>query len=408
MRMKAALPPARRPVSLLTGGFDKPYAYGITRALAAQGLEVEVIGSNDIDSPEMHNTPGVTFLNFLDRWRHDAAEPAKLSYVLLYYIRLILYSLQTRSKVFHILWNYKFATFDRTALLLYFKALKKRIVFTAHNVNAGTRDGTDSWFNRWTLRAQYCLVDHIFVHTPKMRDELCKEYSIAPEKVTVIPFGINNALPQTTLTSSEARDRLQLSNSDRVLLFFGNIRPYKGLEHLVEAVGQLRKVDHVKYCLLIAGEVNKHSREYWTDIQAKIQEVNAENGIRILPRAEYIPDAEAETYFKAADALVLPYTHVYQSGVLVLAYSFGLPVIATDSGSLSDDILPGRTGLLCKQRNPRELALTIENYFAGSLYRSLSDARIAIRGFAKMKYSWSTVARMTLQVYNALDSSQNR
>ena len=68
-------------------------------------------------------------------------------------------------KIFHILWNNKFEFFDRTLLMLYYKLLGKKIVFTAHNVNIRKRDGNDSWLNRFSLKIQYQLVDHIFVHT---------------------------------------------------------------------------------------------------------------------------------------------------------------------------------------------------------------------------------------------------
>ena len=69
---------------------------------------------------------------------------------------------------------------------------------------------------------------------------------------------------------------------------------------------------------------------------------------RVLQRIGFIPDEETELYFKAADVLVLPYTRVYQSGVIVLGYTFGLPVIAADVGSLREEIVEGKTGFLCK------------------------------------------------------------
>ncbi len=71
----------------------------------------------------------------------------------------------------------------------------KKVVFTAHNVNAGRRDKKDSWLNRITLKCQYKLADHVFVHTKKMKNELVGEFDVEAEKVTVIPYGINNAVP---------------------------------------------------------------------------------------------------------------------------------------------------------------------------------------------------------------------
>ena len=88
--------------------------------------------------------------------------------------------------------------------MLYYRILGKRIVLTAHNVNAGRRDATDTWLNRLTLRMQYRLAHHIFVHTEKMKHELVGSFR-AVHGLTVIPFGINNAVPNTSLTPGDAR-----------------------------------------------------------------------------------------------------------------------------------------------------------------------------------------------------------
>ena len=99
----------------------------------------------------------------------------------------------------------------------------------------------------------------------------------------------------------------------------------------------------------------------------------------MLLRAEFIPDDETETYFKAADVLVLPYRHIYQSGVLFLGHSFGLPVLAADVGSLKDDIVEGKTGFVFRPEDPDDLARVIEQYFASDLYADLNNRRKEIR-----------------------------
>ena len=121
------------------------------------------------------------------------------------------------------------------------QALGKKIVLTAHNVNAGRRDSKDTRLNRLTLRIQYRLADHIFVHTEIMKRELIEEFGEQEARVTVIPFGINNAVPKTHLTSGDARRRLGIREGERTILFFGKIAPYKGLEYLVSAFRQILK-----------------------------------------------------------------------------------------------------------------------------------------------------------------------
>jgi len=119
----------------------------------------------------------------------------------------------------------------------------------------------------------------------------------------------------------------------------------------------------------------------------------------VLLRAEFIPDEETELYFKAADVLVLPYTHIYQSGILFLGYSFGLPVIASDVGSLREDIVEGKTGYVSKPKDPVDLARNIERYFASDLYANLNNRRQEIRNYATERHSWDVVGEVTREVY---------
>src|SRR6185295_4996745 len=130
---------------------------------------------------------------------------------------LIRYAATAKPKVFHILWNNKFEHFDRTLLMLYYRLLGKRIVLTAHNVNAGARDATDTWLNRFTLGIQYRLTDHIFVHTEQMRGELVEAFGVPKTSISVIRYGINNAVPSTALTCEEARRRLGIGKGEKAI-----------------------------------------------------------------------------------------------------------------------------------------------------------------------------------------------
>ena len=221
--------PHRSPVhvALLSGGQDRHYAFGLATALLARDVRVELIGSDEVDSPELHGVPNLTFLNLQGSQRLDVGLPVKIRRLLVYYVRLLCYAATAKPPLFHILWNNRLQVFDRTVLMLYYKALGKKVVLTAHNVNAGRRDSNDSVLNRLTLGIQYRLADHIFVHTAKMLDELSSDFGIARESITVIRYGINNAVPNTELTSDDARRRMGINNGERVILFFGSIAPIK-------------------------------------------------------------------------------------------------------------------------------------------------------------------------------------
>jgi glycosyltransferase involved in cell wall biosynthesis len=100
--------------------------------------------------------------------------------------------------------------------------------------------------------------------------------------------------------------------------------------------------------------------------------------------------------------VALPYKHIFQSGVLFMAYSFGLPVIATDVGSLREDVAEGQTGFLCSPGDPDALAEAIEKYFESPLFRSLGDKREDIRDYARRRNSGDLVGDITRGVYAGL------
>jgi glycosyltransferase involved in cell wall biosynthesis len=382
-------------VALLTGGGDKPYALGMAAALTSTGILLDFIGSDDLNVPELLNDPLVNFLNLRGDQRPEASRMAKALRVLSYYVGLIRYAATGRPKLFHILWNNKFQLFDCTLLMLYYRMLGKKITFTVHNVNAGKRDLNDSFLNRLSLRIQYKLCDHIFVHTEKMKRELLSDFDIQESKVSVIPFGINNTVPNTALTTLKAKQQLGVSSNDKTILFFGNIAPYKGLEYLISAFSTLLTKDG-SYRLIIVGKP-KGCESYWRQIQQAI----AGSGIRdrVIERIEYVPDEETELFFKAADVLILPYTHVFQSGVLFLGYSFGLPAIAADVGTLKEEIIEGETGFVFKSQDPPDLARMIGKYFESELFRNLENRRPEITKYANERYSWNKVAAITTAVY---------
>jgi glycosyltransferase involved in cell wall biosynthesis len=385
--------------AILTGGIDPHYAAGLTTALAAEHVEIDLITGTDLASFNAIASPTTHLMPFYGTGQPGRRPLQKLLNCLRVYYRLARYAAAPSPRVFHILWNYKLAIFDRTLLMMYFKLLGKRIVLTVHNVNSAERDGRDSTINRFTLSTQYRLADHLFVHTEKMEQQLTASFGVPSRKITVIPFGIYDTIPQSSMTSLEARCRLGLAPSDRTLLFFGRIVGYKGLHYLVEALECLAAADS-RYKLIIAGEPMKEADDYWATLRQRLGTFAGRD--HCIQSIQFIPDDKIEIYFKAADALVLPYTHIFQSGVLFMAYSFGLPVIATDVGSFSRDVITGTTGYLCPPADVPGLARAIETYFASDLYGHPSESRASIRSLAHSGHSWDIVGARTKALYASL------
>ncbi len=360
-------------VCLLTGGDDRPYALGMASALAGQGISVDFIGSDKLDAPELHNSPQINFLNLRGDQSEDAPLRRKIVRILAYYARLAKYAARSEARIFHILWNNKFEHFDRTLLMLYYRLL--------------------------SLGIQYRLCDHILVHTGAMKDELVADFGIASQRVSVIPFGINNTSPSTAIGRREARKRINLGSGEKTLLFFGQIAPYKGLEYLIAAMSELA-MEEKNFRLVIAGRIKPGYVSYWNAVEREISRAGLENCI--IQHIRFIPETEVEVYFKAADVAVIPYVEIFQSGVPFLAYSFGLPVIATDVGSLRQDIVEGRTGFICRAKDSSDLANMIYQYFDSELFRDLEIRREEIKRYANERYAWEKVAEITQKVYEKL------
>lgn len=382
-------------VALLTGGGDRPYALGLAMGLARMGVILDFIGSDFLRNQELERLPTVRFLNLRGDMSADASAFAKALRVARYYARLLWYAATSDAGVFHLLWNNRFEFLDRTVLMLFYRLLGKRMIMTVHNVNAAQRDGSDSAWNRWSLRVQYRLCEHLFVHTASMARALQDEFGVEAGRVTVIPFGINQTVPSTDLGMREARGRLALPGDGKVLLFFGNIAPYKGLEYLVEAMALLeRRVPDV--VLVVAGRP-KGAETYWTKLDSRVDALGLRD--RVLCHIEYIPDEAIEVYFKAADAFVLPYKEVFQSGVLFLGFNFGVPAIVTRVGELEEDVQEGVNGCLCEPADARSLADAIERFYLGRLHAEGAAGRAAIRDAAIRRHSWAGIVSVIGDVY---------
>ncbi len=180
------------------------------------------------------------------------------------------------------------------------------------------------------------------------------------------------------LTRAEAKRRLGLTG--HVLLFFGQVRPYKGLEYLIDALPHV--LAEMECTLLIVGEF------YWgeTHCRQRIERLGLGRYVRIVNR--YVPNEEVEDYFAAADLLVLPYVTASQSGVLQIARSFDLPAVATRVGGLPDQLSDGKTGFLVPPRDSRALADAVLEVFRNRKWEEF--ARNIER--TRSSYGWTRVA----------------
>lgn len=234
---------------------------------------------------------------------------------------------------------------------------RQNLTFVCHNVFPHERFPLDKRLTRMALKNGR----HFIVHAHEEAREL--EQIMPHPDCKVTPHPSYNAFCFQNLTKAQARKKLGLSSEEKVLLFFGFVRPYKGLKHLIHAMPEIKaRLDNVK--LLIAGEFP--SAEDKSAYMAQINELAASApGIEdaILINDGYTPDREVEKYFAACDMVALPYESATQSGIVQIAYGFGKPVVVTSVGGLPDAVTDGRTGCVVAPRDDKALADAIVRYF---------------------------------------------
>ena len=228
--------------------------------------------------------------------------------------------------------------------------IKAKVLFVCHNVFPHERFPMDRMLTRGTLKKGGCFI----VHSQKDEEDL---KSILPSPVyrrTVLPT--YNAFHFHDLTKDDARGRLGLKKEDKIILFFGFVREYKGLKYLIKAMPQVvNRFPEAQ--LMIVGDFGDDKETY----MQLIRETGVSDNIHVY--AGYIPDREVENYFFAADLAALPYISATQSAVVQMAYGFNKPVIATNVGGLPDVIDDGKTGYLTEPENSEQLAEAIIRFY---------------------------------------------
>ncbi len=182
----------------------------------------------------------------------------------------------------------------------------------------------------------------------------------------------------SAIAKNEARARLKLT-AERVILFFGYVRRYKGLHTLIDALKKVRQ--SLDVTLLVVGEFYDSEADY----RAHIERAGVSEGIRLI--SDYVPNERVAEFFSAADVVVLPYHSATQSGIAQIAYNFGKPVIATNVGGLAETVVDGVSGIIVPAESPDALAGAIIDFYRKNLEPRLVEGVKKERG----KYSWENL-----------------
>lgn len=265
-----------------------------------------------------------------------------------------------------------------------------KCLFVCHNVLPHERFPFDKKLTAMALKQG----DFFIVHSKEDKKQLKSIVHDANCKINVHPA--YDFFRKKNISKRKGREELKLKADDNVLLFFGLIREYKGLKHLLNALPQIiEEIPNVK--LLIAGEFCEDKDQYLQIIRKN----HLEKYIKVYGR--HLPTDEVEKFFVASDIVILPYESATQSGVIQVAYSFNKPVLATNVGGLPDVVEHMNTGYIVQPFSPQEIAKATIDFFLYARQKTFSTGIEKI----KYKYSWDKM-RKTIESFFSDEINQER
>lgn len=277
--------------------------------------------------------------------------------------------------------------------IVFAKVLRKKVVVTLHDVvNFGNNKRARNL--EWMLSR----ADGIVVHNNYCREILMSTFRTSTP-VAVIPHVNQAALLGSLPDRPEARGRLNLPHDKIIFLFFGNCRQEKGLDVAMEALSEL-KCHQDKLLFVTAGKMKAHEEALYRGLADQL-----ELGNLIRMDVGHVSDQDALDYYRAANAVVIPYRQVYESGVAITASSCARAVLASDLPPLLEITENGRLGLHARNGDAHDFALTIEK--AMSMDEELDELGAQARDKALRDRDPDVVGARTLAFYEQITSISN-
>lgn len=258
-----------------------------------------------------------------------------------------------------------------------------RVVTTVHDPVA--HEGEERAFSAITQSMLVTISSRVILLTEAMRQLAAGVYPAAAHKLMAIPHGLYDIY----VSGPELRPP-DLPPHQKFVLFFGRVGRYKGIEDLFAAIRKLRDQSDARF--VIAG---RHL--YPVRVPADISD-------RVTMLKGYIQDDVLRYLFRHCQLVVLPYRNATQSGVLMIAYAFGKPVIATQTGGMPEMICHGETGIVVPPRDAEALSRGIVDLL-GAPERLAAMGKKAVE-FGARNYSWDKIALATFGVYQAICARQ--
>ncbi|RYH06688.1 glycosyltransferase [Tropicimonas sp. IMCC6043] len=259
-----------------------------------------------------------------------------------------------------------------------FRALGGIVVWTIHNELSHDSPQPDA--ERLLSDQIVRIADQLLIHDLGSLDEI-SEFEVPRDKVVELPHGHYIGTYPNTISREEARSQLGLAPEDDVCLFFGQLRPYKGVEELIEAFRRLL-AGRPRLKLLIVG------RHIYDPFRALAAPLTDAEDAAIQIHDEFVADDELQKYFRAADIAVFPYRKVLTSGSVMLALSFRLPVAVADCAMIRTVLADRRLGAVIPAAGAAgDIQTTLENLLARKVAGTLAISNQAWADFVR-RHEW--------------------
>ncbi|MGI8952923.1 MAG: glycosyltransferase [Chitinophagaceae bacterium] len=263
-----------------------------------------------------------------------------------------------------------------------------KIICIADNISPHEKRFGDKQFTKYFIKP----IDAFVTMSEKVLHDL-KTFTNKPTKKIVHPLYDNFG---EKINKAEARKHLGLNIDDNIILFFGFIRKYKGLDILLEAIKILKSRQTRNIKLLIAGEFYEDRKMY----DNLITKLNIQS--QLILRTDFIADNEVKYYLSAADFVIQPYRNATQSGVTPLAYHFEKPMLVTNVGGLPG-LVPDKKAGLIAEPNAENIADKIL-----SLYELGEEYFLPHLREEKKKYSWNILVDTIKELANEIKTDAQR
>ncbi len=301
-------------------------------------------------------------------------------------IKTLFHSVKAGIKVFHFqIFHVGLLQFIFVLLSL---VLRRKIIITAHDVGS-FRDGE----KKFLLQNMYKLPHEIIVHS-EVAYNLLLQTGIDSKKINLIPLGNFRGLLGDTPSKSCSKKMFGFSDSDFVVLFFGQCKKVKRLDVLINAVSLAKENGFKNIKLLVAGPMTDADDIFLRNLlEDKLDK-------SYLHISKFIPNEELSAYFSAADIAVLPYDNIMQSGVILLAISNKVPVIVSNIPGMLEVVRHGVNGLVFKKADIKDLNNRLLEIHNGiwDLDSLVAESNLLL----DKKYSWEICTNLTEQVYEKI------